>query len=113
MGGFSSTLDDLHQFLQTSYNDVIAIQETWLTDSPCVESYIANTEYSIFHKNRNSRGAGVAMLIKNNIDVDDNFDLAMDKKYEMVGVKLNLDNKSKLKLWCWSVYIPPILQRNY
>lgn len=108
MGGFSSSLDDLHKFLQTSYNDIIAIQETWLTDNSSVESYIVNTEYLVFHKNRNSRGGGVAILVKNNLDVEYTFTAAEDKQFEIVGVKLNLDKKLNVKLWCWSVYIPPI-----
>ena len=57
-------LYELHRLLNVQKPDVVAIFETWLSpDIP--DSLIVNgLNYTIFRKDRNSRGGGCCILIK-------------------------------------------------
>ena len=68
----SVKMDEIRFVLSESFeNDIIAISETWLTESTPNDSsklYL----YTIFRKDRqipNSRGGGVAFYVSNNINM--------------------------------------------
>lgn len=67
---------------------------------------MCNTDFQALYQNRKSKGGGVALLVKNNLEVIDKFNASKEKSFELIGCKIKLDHNKHL--WCWPVYIPPI-----
>jgi len=78
--------------LDTTF-DVIAISETWQTDTNVVDTFLPN--YTSFHTNRKTqRGGGVSIFVKNSLSVTliNNFSFSVDNLFDCITVEI--DNKS-------------------
>ncbi|CAF1102786.1 unnamed protein product, partial [Brachionus calyciflorus] len=89
----------LENFLKDNYFDIFCLNETKLTDSCKIEF----SNYKSLYKNRNSRGGGVGILIRNGIEFEvvecfNRFNL------EILAVKVKLKNCS-IHIIAW--YLPP------
>ena len=59
-------LKDFQSLVYTKSFDIIGISETWLTDN-IYDNEILPTGYTIFRKDRPSRGGGVLLAVNNTI----------------------------------------------
>lgn len=93
-----------NKFLSENNFDIFCLNETKLSN----DSKISIDNYNIVEKNRNKRGGGVAILIKNSIkfeiiDVLDKYEL------ELICVKIKTKNHA---INIISIYNPPISTKN-
>jgi len=73
-------LDEVLSFYHVNVVDIMTFSETWLGDSVTdLEVCPSNNNFSVFRRDRNRRGGGVAILISNQI-----------RYYVCQGVRLNL-----------------------
>ena len=94
----SVKMDEIRFVLSKSFKyDIIAISETWLTESTQNDSselYLPN--YTIISKDRqnpNSRGGGVAFYVSNNIKAVPRLDLWNDN-IELLWLEITTNNKT-------------------
>ena len=83
----------------TPFN-VYCITETWLKDD-IYDNEILPSEYTLYRKDRSSRGGGVLIAV-NNI-ISSNL-ISSPSDLELVAINLNLKNES---ITVCTVYIPP------
>jgi len=86
-----SIINKLQQFQSLVYSksyDIIALTETWLTDS-VFDNEILPTNYIIFRKDRSSRGGGILLAINNRISCTRT---SSPDDIEVIGVQLNSNN---------------------
>ena len=98
-------LNEFKDFLYTNNYDVAGICETKIDNTFSLEI----PGFSTYNCNRNSRGGGVAIAIKNNIK-HSNLNVKIDSDIEAVGIKI-ATNVSELIIL--QVYIPPNVKLNY
>ena len=104
----SVKMDEIRFVLSESFEyDIIAISETWLTESTPNDSlkYLPNF-YTIIRKDRqipNSRGGGVAFYVSINIKAVPRLDLSSDN-IELLWLEITTNNKTLLTGVC---YRPP------
>ena len=97
-----SIVNKLQQFQSLVYSksfDIIALTETWLTDS-IFDNEILPTNYTIFRNDRSSRGGGVLIAVNNRISCTH---MTSPDDLEIIGVQLNLNNPFAV----WVTYVPP------
>lgn len=61
-----NSLCDLQEFTAKLKPDILALSETWL-DSSVLDSELALAEYSLYRKDRNRHGGGIAMYLKSSL----------------------------------------------
>ena len=59
-------LAQFHSLIYSEDYDIIAITETWLSEN-VLDHEIIPTGYTIYRKDRSSRGGGVMLAVKNSI----------------------------------------------
>jgi len=79
--------------------DIIALTETWLTNS-IYDSEILQTNYTLFRKDRPSRGGGVLIAVNNKFPCHV---IASPEDLEVICIKLDLNNPITICV----IYIPP------
>ncbi len=85
-------------FIYSSLPDIIGVTETWLNDS-IMNNEILSYDYSIYRKDRSSRGGGVLLAIHNSIPTKL---IASPSKLEVIAVEL-----INIKCTVCTVYLPP------
>ncbi len=99
-----SLLDDIYECLvYINEFDVIAISETWLKDSVREDALDLAGYQKPLMKNRNARGGGVMLYVRDHIGSIHRTDLE-DNDTEILWVELRLKNKKVLFATC---YRPP------
>ena len=93
----SVKMDEVRFVLSESFEyDIIAISETWLTEStPNNSSDLYLLNYTIFRKDRqtpNSRGGGVVLFVSNNIKAVPCLDSSSDN-IEILWLEITTNNK--------------------
>jgi len=59
-------INQIQNFVYSNSVDILGVTETWLTDS-IYDQEILPTNFTIYHKDRDSRGGGVMIAVRNNI----------------------------------------------
>ena len=98
-------LKDFQSLVYTKSFDIIGISETWLTDN-IYDNEILPTGYTIFRKDRPSRGGGVLLAVNNTIPCQL---ISSPSNLEVVCIKLNLSHP----ITCCVLYNPPNLLSEY
>jgi len=92
----ANKLDELELIVKESNLDVIGITETWLTNDHS-DTEVIIERYTVFKKDRNdpnkSRGGGVALYVKNNINGIKRNDLSDKTFLKVFGVKFYVRKK--------------------
>jgi len=94
-----SKLSKFQGFVYSSDYSIVCITETWLT-SEIFDNEILPNGYSIYRKDRDSRGGGVLLAIKNNITGSQ---MPSPSDLEIVTVLVSTQNP----LIICAIYIPP------
>lgn len=89
----------------TKSYDIFCITETWLNDMIC-DSEILPYNYAIHRKDRNTRGDGILVAIKNNIP-----SILIYKHQSIEFIVVELHASPNLKIVC--TYIPPNCNDEY
>ena len=92
-------LAQFHSLIYSKDCDIIAITETWLSEN-VLDQEIIPTGYTIYRKDRSSRGGGVMLAVKNSIP---SHTLDTPTELETLCVQIGSDDSVTLCL----VYIPP------
>ena len=96
---FTQSCDQFQSFVYTGDFDIVCVTETWLTDAVSNAELLPNS-YSVFRRDRVSRGGGVLIAIKNSISSQL---FCIGDTTEMISV--HLDTCPRSLLTC--LYIPP------
>lgn len=106
--GLRSKIYEIYLLLKTHHPDIIALQETYLSD----KNKLIIPGYKIFKsvRNRNPRGGGVAIIAKEDLEpyLIDNSNLTGFENTEFVTISVRFRNSTRLNVT--SVYIPPSKQ---
>ena len=100
----NSKLLEFKDFLCTNNYDIAGICETKIDNN--YKSNLSN--FNVYTSNRNSRGGGVAIAIKNNINHTE-FKLTTNSDIEGIGIKITINS---IPLYICQVYIPPNAKLN-
>ncbi len=92
-------LANFQSFVYASHLNVICVTETWLSDS-IFDKEIVPSHYTIYRKDRGSRGGGVLVAVDDSIPSSLNFS---PPDLEVVSVQLGVTHPTTL---C-TVYVPP------
>ena len=87
-------------FIYCKDYDIIAITETWLSNT-IYTNEIFPYGYNVFRRDRDGRGGGVLLAVKNTIHTDQ---LLMPKHLEVLSCNITLDNFS---FYVCLIYRPP------
>ena len=97
-------IDECRLFLQRSpHSLILGLSETWLSDS-ITDAEVAVDNYTIFRKDRGSRGGGVAIYIPQLVRCFRRLDLELDD-VEALWVELRTNNE--LPILVGIAYRPP------
>ena len=96
-------LNSFQSFIYSTDYDLICITETWLCEN-IFDGEIIPKGYSIFRKDRGSRGGGILVATKESINV---MYLSSPQNLEVLPLIINLTNAKSISI-C-SIYIPPNL----
>ena len=86
--------------------DVIAITETWLSDNIYSNEILPNN-YNIIHRDRDTRGGGVLLAVKNSIPFKQ---LPVPDEIEIITVEITI--QKQIHILCL-VYRPPSIDGIY
>jgi len=98
-----SNLADFHLFVSHKIPAVTAVTETWLNDQ-YTDTFVCPPRYTVFRKDRSSRGGGVAMFVRNNTYAEQVLINCVNNNHEVICVDLTL-NSHKIRLS--TCYRPP------
>lgn len=98
-------LSKFQAFAYSSNYNIFCVSETWLSNH-IFDNEILPTGYSIYRKDRNSRGGGVLMAIKDNLTCNL---MSSPPDIEIITVKIS----TSVPIFICLVYIPPNSSENY
>ena len=95
----TSTFDQFTVFMEKYNFDIITLSETWL--NPNVLEYVKMLGYNIYFKNRNSRGGGVRVYVKENLKCKTRKDIMkIDTEFEHLWLEIEGKQKNSKLLIC-------------
>ena len=98
-------ISDITAFIYSSPYSVLCFTETWLNDN-IFSSEILSSGYTIYRKDRSSRGGGVLVAVRENLSA---FLINSPDNLEVLTIKLGSVNHVTL---C-TVYVPPNSKPEY
>ena len=96
-------MSDFQLFVSLTNPAVISVCETWLTDQ-LTDAFISPAGYTVFRKDRLSRGGGVAVFVRNDIHAELVLTDPVNSNLEVIGVDLTFHYQKIRVLTC---YRPP------
>lgn len=106
----NNTIDQVRSLLEGQSIDVFAVSETWL-NSEVSDAEVSIDGYTLYRKDRGSRGGGVAIYIKSSISHNLCVELTNDSDIEAVWLLVKLAHRKPFKVCC--VYRPPSAGEDY
>ena len=92
-------LNQFHSLIYSKDYNIIAITDTWLSDN-ILDQEIIPTDYTIYSKDRSSRGGGVMLAVKHSIPSH-----ALNISMESETLCAHIGNENSVTLCL--VYVPP------
>ena len=103
--GLKSKLYDIFLLIKTHHPDILALQETYLSDKDTLD--IPGYKFFKSVRRPNQKGGGVVLLIKVNLDpyMVNNSNILEYQNTEFITVSILFKKDSRLNIT--SIYIPP------